>query len=39
MTTLTNDRILEQRKELEEAQECVLSFDIENGMQLKNPIN
>jgi len=34
MTTLTNNRILEQTKQIEEAEEVVLSFEIDNGMRL-----
>jgi hypothetical protein len=35
---LTNDRILEQAQQIEEAQEVTISFEIDNGMCLKNPL-
>lgn len=36
--TLTNQRIVEQQREIQEAQEVTLSFEIDNAMYLKNPL-
>lgn len=37
--TLTNNKIIEEIRQIEEAEEVVLSFEIDNGMYLKNPIS
>lgn len=39
MVTLSNNKIIYMQKEIEEAQEVVLSFEIDNGMGLKNPLS
>ena len=38
MMSLANNKILDMRREIEEAQEVVLSFEVDNGMKLSNPI-
>lgn len=37
--TLANNKALEIQRQIEEAQEVVLSFEVDNGMKLTNPIN
>jgi len=39
IVSLTNNRIIDKQREIEAAQEVVLSFEVDNGMRLKNPIN
>jgi hypothetical protein len=36
--TLTNNRIVEQERQIEDAESTILSFEVESGMYLKNPI-
>lgn len=37
--SLANNKITDMQKQIEEAQEVVLSFEVDNGMKLVNPIN
>lgn len=38
ITTLTNNRIIEHERQIEAAESTILSFEVESGMYLKNPI-
>jgi hypothetical protein len=37
--SLANNKILDMQRQIEEAKEVVLSFEVDNGMKLTNPIS